>query len=299
MSEAADTIPAFLEFLSAQGHSERTRTAYTSDLKVFARWYLENIGEPFSVDLVMPSDLRAFREYEYTTVKRSPATVNRRLASLTSYFRWAVSAEYARFNPADQLASVRKAPTAPRWLSRLDANRLVREVEHDVMRGRKQGLRNFALIQLMLNTGLRVNEVSSLTLDDLELSERKGSVTVRSGKGSKYRTVPLNATSRNALRDNLAELPEVDHAYVFVGKRGDQLLPSGILYLVKRYATKAGLADVTPHTLRHTALKALLDRGIDLGTIQRIAGHENVSSTLRYTTPSGADLQKAVDRLDS
>jgi site-specific recombinase XerD len=104
---------------------------------------------------------------------------------------------------------------------------------------------------LLSNTGLRVGELAQLTLGDIELSLRKGLVTVRSGKRVKYRQVPLNVDARRALEEYLPVRPSGEGECLFIGQRGGGLTPPAIWRVVKRYGKHAGLA-ISPHTLRHT-----------------------------------------------
>ncbi len=149
------------------------------------------------------------------------------------------------------------------------------------------------------HTGLRVGELCALRLGDVDLSERKGRVTVRSGKGQKYRVIPLNADVRRALAQYLAVRPRVADDHLFVSQRGGTALSThGVEQLVATYARQAGLEDVTPHTLRHTFGKGLLDAGVDLPTVAALLGHENLNTTAVYTHPSARDLERAVEKLE-
>ncbi len=150
----------------------------------------------------------------------------------------------------------------------------------------------------MRHTGLRVEELCSLTLNDLEISPRKGKVVVQSGKGPKYREVPLNLDTRKALEAYFEEEPQVDDEHVFIGQRGNGLTPSAVQAIVQKYAYHAGLESVTPHVLRHTFWRSLIDRGVDLVTVKELMGHTRIDSTARYTRLSEKDLEGALARLE-
>lgn len=150
---------------------------------------------------------------------------------------------------------------------------------------------------VMLHTGLRVSEVSNLRLGDISISPRKGEVIVRGGKGEKFRTVALNSNVRKALQAYLSERPCVDHDYLFIGQKGKPVRPPGIYYLIKKYAYDARIDSVSPHTLRHTFGKNLVDAGVSLDRVAMLLGHKNLDTTRIYTTPSEADLQEAVERI--
>jgi site-specific recombinase XerD len=171
-------------------------------------------------------------------------------------------------------------------------DRLIREAE------RHADKRNLAILLTLCHTGLRVGELCNLRLGDVVTSERKGEVRVRGGKGNKDRTVPLNNDVRRALTAYRSVRPTVAGDHFFVGQRGTPLRPQGVQQVVAKYARRAGLPDVTPHVLRHTFAKHVLDAGEDLATVQRLLGHERLETTAIYTQPTARDLEEAVRRLE-
>lgn len=150
---------------------------------------------------------------------------------------------------------------------------------------------------VLLNTGLRVSELSRLKLDDIEISERKGQITVL-GKGNKYRTLPLNVEARRAIEDSLQQRPDLDHDYWLWGSRGGRLKSWGIQNVLRKYAYLAQIEDVTSHTLRHTFGKKLVEAGVPLDQVATLMGHSNIETTRRYTTPGACDLRRAVEQLE-
>jgi site-specific recombinase XerD len=170
---------------------------------------------------------------------------------------------------------------------------LLREAE------RHGNKRNLAILQLLRHTGLRVGELCNLRLGDVTISERKGEVLVRGGKGTKDRTIPLNNDVRRAVEAYKQVRPRVADDRLFVGQRGQPLRPQGVQLVVRKYARRAGLPEVTPHVLRHTFAKHVLDAGEDLATVQRLLGHERLETTAIYTQPTARDLEAAVRRLEA
>lgn len=183
-------------------------------------------------------------------------------------------------------------------------------------------IRDLAVIQTLLGTGLRISELANLRLEDVEVFERKGLVRVREGKGGKSRVVPLDNQTRSALlryiekRKKQLQLPEQmpeqqlsrrkrpsgnssrpktqqPEGPLFVGQRGP-LNVRGIDYLVRKYAYQARIENCTAHTLRHTFAKNLVDAGIPLDQVATLLGHESLDTTRIYTRPSLRDLEKAV-----
>ena len=286
-----DHFDEFEQALVEEGKSPLTVKNYLSDLKHFATWFEGTNGEALAPQRITLLDVRAYKSHLMTVRKFKPATVNRRLASLSRYCRWAKKQGLMQNDPTDEVKGVSQVKAAPKALGRLELRRLLREVH-------KSGVgRDIAIVEVLANTGLRVGELAKLTLDDLELSARKGKLTVRSGKGNKYREVPLNADARRALRAYLGLWPQDGDRALFLGQRGNGLTSSAIWRVVKKYGQRAGL-EISPHTLRHTFGTRLVRRkGIDLVTVAAMMGHESLETTAIYTQPSEEDMAEAVETL--
>ncbi len=282
----------FAQYLRASDKSDNTVEAYLRDLRLFGEWFQSSNGEEMTPEGITPIDVKEYKAYLLQVKRFKPATVNRRLASISAFCAWATKQGLVEANPAERIGNVQEVELAPRWLTRKEQYALVRAVQKD------GNTRDEAVIMLLLHTGLRVSEASNLRLSDIEISQRKGEVTVRDGKGGKHRVVPLNADVRRALAEYLESRPEALHDYVFVGKQKGQLKPWGIQYVASKYAYLAKLDSVTPHTLRHTFGKNLVDAGVSLDKVATLLGHKNLNTTRVYTRPSGADLATAVEKLE-
>lgn len=232
-----------------------------------------------------PLDVAEYKRY-LVTRKKKPATVNRALASIRSFFSWAVGERLAGSNPAGSAKSVKSAAQAPKALDRKEQLALVRAVQ------RKGDKRDVAIVTLLLHTGMRVSELCALDVGDVVLNERSGSATVRHGKGGKRREVPLNATARRALKAWLEERGGGPGPPLFTSRRGGGITPRGVEYMVARYAYDARLEDVTPHTLRHAFCKQLIDAGESLDRVAVLAGHASLNTTARYARPTVKDLAR-------
>lgn len=261
-----------------------------------------------------------------------PTTVNRRLISLRRFFKWAHRQRLVDENPFDLLERVyvreqASQEIAPRWLDGKEQLALLRAVRKgsDDSSNRSDGsngsIRDMAVIQTLLGTGLRISELANLRLEDVEVSERKGLVRVREGKGGKSRVVPLDNRTRSALlryfeqRTNEVQLKDQKgqlalaavnkgrssrmsrplEGPLFMGQRGP-FSERGIDYLVRKYAYQARLENCTAHTLRHTFAKNLVDAGTPLDQVAILLGHESLDTTKVYTRPSHGDLERAVRR---
>ena len=285
-------IGRFLKDLERQETSPQTRRAYQLDLLHFAAWFARTVGEGFSPEAVTPTDVRDYRSYLINVDKRRPATVNRRLAALRRFFQWAKALGLAKELPTENVKGVASSPRAPHWLEKRDVDRLIGTVE------RHGNTRDLAIVLTLRHTGIRVSELCSLMLGDVETSERKGTLTVRSGKGSKFRILPLNVDARQAITAYLKVRPTVSADHLFIGQRGQGISSRAVELLVTKYGRLAGLEDVTPHTLRHSFGKHALDAGADLVSVSALLGHQRLETTAIYTTPSQRDLEKVVEKLE-
>jgi site-specific recombinase XerD len=205
-----DDLAAFLLDLCKEEVSPNTLASYQSDLAGFARWFSETNGEAFSAKAVTPTDVRDYKAHLVSVEHRAPATVNRRLAALRKFFTWAKGARHVTELPTETVKGLPRAPRAPKSLEKREVDRLIRRAQQ---RGKK---RDIAILELLRHTGLRVSELTTVRLDDIEITERKGAVTVRSGKGNKYRVVPLNADVRRALNAYLAVRPKAEDDHFFL-----------------------------------------------------------------------------------
>jgi site-specific recombinase XerD len=157
-------------------------------------------------------------------------------------------------------------------------------------------------VTLLLYTGLRLHELVALDVEDVSISARKGLLVVRSGTGDVYREVPLNRPCRAALELWLASRhSDVDGAdgrrALFVGPRGQRLTPRSVDRVVRGVAARAGL-ELSAHVLRHTCVTNLVRSGNDLVLVAELAGHRRLETTRRYSLPSAADRQAAMDALE-
>ena len=282
-------VERFLSSLERQDKSSATLKSYRSDLTDFINWFQDTNGEPFNPNRVTPIDLREFKQHLLTKGAKA-STINRKLSCLKSFFKWAQREGLVEMMPSFP-QPVRTQPLTPRWLDKVQQNALLRAV-------RKEGkLRDIAIITMLLHTGLRVSELCQLRWEDIVLSDRKGYLIVRAGKGGKQRQVPLNREVRQVLRAYREKVGEPKEGFVFLGRDGEPLGARGVEVIVQKFARKAGLEGVTPHTLRHTFCHNLLRAGVDLVTVAALAGHESLTTTARYTQPSEREKEEAVERL--
>jgi integrase/recombinase XerC len=284
-----DTVMDYQEYLERTGKSANTVKAYAYDVAAFASWFEQTTGDEFGPGIVDPREITDYRGHLLQRGS-SPATINRRLVALRRYFLWAKKQGMISNTPFEMLERVRvkeQKDVAPRWLTRNDQLALLRAV--------RQGgkARDLAIIQMMLDAGLRISEVAGLNMSDIELNDRSGWVYVRTGKGMKPRSIPLSVHIRKALQAYLTIRRDVDEDSLFLGQRGP-LSEWGIHAIVKKYAYQARQEDVTAHTLRHSFAKNLVDAGTPLDQVAILLGHESLDTTQIYTRPGERDLVRAV-----
>lgn len=292
-------------YLQNEDRSDLTIKVYVADVEAFSSWFEKQNQEVLELARVTPSDLRSYRQYLQETLRHKASTVNRKLASLASWLHWAVETEQITSNPMEKVKYISRVRQVPKWLDKNQQYALQRAMEKDLqlakLRYPKRWLtrrRDVSLVTFMLHTGLRLSETAALTLDDIKISDRSGEVLVRQGKGNKERVVPLKADTREALREWLKVRPQSADNHLWLTtevEENDRLTPRAFQRILKRYGQDAGIANLTPHVLRHTFAKNLADKKVGVEIIARLLGHNNLSTTQIYIQPGQTDLQKAME----
>lgn len=272
-------LQAFLSHLSGRNDSPRTIRAYGSDLTDFIE-FLERRGgaraaRPADVE---PLDIRAWlAELSTRGVKR--ATIARRVSALRSFYDWMRREGIVEDNPAKDVSTPRLERKLPRFLDENDVVRLVESPDDSEF----AGARDRAILEMLYATGMRVSELSGLTLDDLHPDENEMRVM---GKGSRERWVYFGPRARASVEKYLAQRRgrRVRSNALFVNARGTALTDRSVRRVVSRWVTQSAVRrKISPHGLRHSFATHLLDRGADLRAIQELLGHASLGTTQRYT----------------
>jgi len=292
----------FTEFntsLLEEALSAATRSAYQYDLNKFDQWLKESKGDSVDFRELSAIDLLNYRQFLLNVKGLKPATINRALEALRKFCAWAFQKKKLKKDISTSLKPVRFARNRqPVGLLEPEVHALLR------VAGESQyGLaaRNYALVQIMLQTGLRVGEVADLKMRDVTARERTGAVVVRQGKGLKEREVPLNATVRRALRHYLEERggePKAEDPF-FLSERKSAMPKRTIQAVISQLGKKAKITRVkfSAHTLRHTfALNYLKQNPGKLVELASLLGHESLDTTAVYTRPSQEDLAADLER---
>lgn len=267
---------------------------YLSDLHSFIVWYetksikfSEAIRVGFQLEQITTPTLIRYRSYLQSQLKLAPASINRYLVTLKSYFSWAVDLKKITNNPATVVKLIPLMKSSPRQINDVEESALVSAVtSHGLFRDR-------AIIILMLHTGLRAAEVCQLKSKHIHLRKRGGYLQVY-GKRNKYREVPLNATARKVLSEYL---PTVTGSWLFVSRKTKTTITTRALgYLVDKYARIAGVEDVSPHDLRHRFGYRMAET-VPLHRLAQIMGHDSLDTTMIYVRGTSEDLQRDVEQI--
>lgn len=272
-------IERFLKYLDVERNaSKHTIRAYEIDLKDFSRFCGSAIDK---IDLI---DIRGFVS-ELINKGRSKTTVSRKIATVRSFFRYLYQEGVVKSNPAKLIPSPKTSKHLPNFLSVDEVFSLIESPERIGM----LSVRDRAILELLYSSGLRVSEIVSLDLDDINV--RDGLIKVK-GKGRKERIVPVGKKAMDALKLYLVErkllrkrkgIKETDTA-LFLNKKGQRLTDRQVRRIVVKYAKISGIkGQISPHVLRHTFATHLLIGGADLRVIQELLGHSSLSTTQRYT----------------
>jgi site-specific recombinase XerD len=298
-TSASALLDGFQNHLAKRDLAPATIRVYLHDLTVFQNW-LDEVYDvsPPPILQTGTAELVAFRQYLLKEKSQRPATVNRRIQSLRLFFRWLQEAHDVDENPAEHLRYVRYARRPqPVALNRQEVIALLNAAANS---SHGMAKRNSALVQLMLQTGLRVGEVATLCYGDIDLGARSGWVRVQTGKGLKFRQVPLNVTARRTLQDYLETLGKLSNdSPIFFSKRKTPLSVRAVQNLITALSRRAQInrISVSAHTLRHTfAANYLKTNPGKLVELADLMGHESLDTTAIYTRPSQADLSNDLER---
>jgi len=295
-----DHIGHFLNFMSVEkGASGNTVAAYKNDLRQFDSFVtgLRGNGKPrdwaqLERDLIIDY-LLSLKRKNY-----ADATVARKVAAIKSFFQYLQAEGTIRGNPTESLASPHVGRSLPKPLSVTEVDELL---EQPMKRNTPEAKRDRAMLELLYATGLRVTELVSLEMDDVNLAGLHPYVRCM-GKGSKERTIPIHEQAAAAvtgyLNDGRAALVKNrKESALFVNRRGERLTRQGFWLILKQYAKEANItSSVTPHTLRHSFATHMLRGGAPLRSVQELLGHANISTTQVYTQIANEHVRQVYEK---
>nr|CAA6828527.1 MAG: Tyrosine recombinase XerD [uncultured Thiotrichaceae bacterium] len=282
-------IDLFLDSIWAErGLSQNTLESYGRDLCTLCAWLNQ---QDTSLEKASRADLLSYFSERYQS-GTSVATNTRLLSSMRRFYRYLVRESMLETDPTSQIDSPAQGRTLPIALSEQDVEALLAMPDTDSV----LGLRDRAMLELLYATGLRVSELTAITMSRVSLQH--GIVRVF-GKGNKERLVPMGEEALDWLNQYLnTARPELMAGkgvceQVFVTNRGSGMTRQAFWYLIKRHTLNAGIIKpVSPHTLRHAFATHLLNHGADLRVVQMLLGHSDLSTTQIYTHVAKARLQE-------
>jgi integrase/recombinase XerC len=274
-----DRVQEYLGYLrSVRGVSERTLKAYEGDLIRFSSYCKNRDSAP---EAAAPYEVQGFIG-DLSAEGMASISVNRALSSIRGFYRWLMRFEIRTDNPADNLRNLKTPKNLPVFLWE---GEMANFAELPETAGILWPLRDKALILIMYSAGLRISELTALSLSNLERDLLSGRVI---GKGDKERYVFFSDEAREALA---AYLP-ARHARLrgehptdklFINRRGGAISVAGVRWIIARYAERSGLQkNIHPHALRHSFATHLVNAGCDVRIVQELLGHASLSTTQRY-----------------
>jgi len=258
----------FIDFLKRQGKASATILAYRSDIKQFVDFLVEE-KKITQVTSVLPEHIEDFKKY-LAEKKYIAKSISRKLNSIRTFFRFLLSQKLIKKDPASVVSHPHYEPAPPRILSKIEYRALRDCARNDP--------RLAAIVEVLLQTGMRVGELARLTLDDFNDKEIK----VAPYESNPGRTVRLNSAAKNTLQRWLDIRPKTTSRSLFITKKGNPLPVRNIRSLFNRLFKKAGIENATINSLRHTFIAHQLMAGVPIEIIQKTVGHKRLSTTEKY-----------------
>ncbi len=270
LTELQDT---FVKKLKEKGRAKSTIIAYSKDIEQLTEFLnAKNITDPKKITL---DELQEFKKSlekkDYT-----PKSISRKINSIRTFFKSLLAENIISENPADKLSHPKFETKPPRVLTEMEY-RALRDVS-------RSDVRLFSIVELLLQTGIRIGELSRLKLNDVKTTQdgKTRYIEVEAYGSHESRKVPLNNSANQALEQYLKARPESDSEEIFITKTGNPLLVRNIRTSIDRAFEKAGIKDAKVNDLRNTFIAHHLANGVSLVTVSKLVGHKRLSTTEKY-----------------
>ena len=260
-------LPKFVANLEEKGRSPSTVLAYRADLEQLIS-YLQDKNKVLA-NQVSSDDVASFRD-SLLAQKYTPKSVSRKLNAVKTFFRWLLSEKHISSDPSAEVAHPKIDPSMPKFLSPLEY-RALRDVVRD-------DIRIAAIVELILQTGMRISEVANVKTKNIKSEE----VKIEAYATQPERTIPLNKPAKVVVDQYVEIRPTANSPHVFVSKNGKPLAVRNIRAAIDRYFSKADIPDYSVNDLRTTFIVENLKAGVDLVMISQVVGHKRLSTTERY-----------------
>lgn len=282
-----DRVQGFLKFLEVEkGYAENTIAAYQNDLNQFFQYLQEEDENLESWADVKKGMITGYISHLKNSDTYASSTVARKVAATKSFFHFLVAKGDIKEDPTITLDSPKVKKRLPKAISPAEIDRLLQAPVHE---SGPKAQRDLALLEMLYASGMRVTELVSLNLADIELENSTGQVRVKGKKpNARERVIPISGSAVEAIkhyikngREQLVHDPNEDA--LFLNNRGQRLTRQGLWLIIKHYVETVGIStQVTPHTLRHSFAAHKLSQGKSLQDIQKLLGHANISTTQVY-----------------
>lgn len=286
-------VNQFINYLDVErGLAQNTLESYGRDLHQFEH-YLQ-IGKMGMLKDTNRSTIITYLS-SLQSKGRAVSTISRNLAAIKSFYQYLVRERYLENDPAAKLESPKIEKKLPKVLTINEVEELLKQPSSLL----PTGLRDKAMLELLYATGIRVSELISLNISDINLD--MGYIKCY-GKGAKERIVPLGSIAVKCVQDYLNKgrsklIRTYEEAALFVNHHGNRLTRQGFWKIIKKYAHEAAIdKEITPHTLRHSFATHLLENGADLRSVQKMLGHADISTTQIYTHVTNNHLKEVYDK---
>ncbi|MDC1386883.1 site-specific tyrosine recombinase XerD [Candidatus Thioglobus sp.] len=281
----SDLIDQFIDFYwLTTGASKNTLSAYRSDLKIFSKWL--NNNSLIDVDKKEIQDYFSYRKDSNI----SASTQSRMLTCLHSFYQYLSDKQNLKIDPTEQLDYPKLEKKLPVFLNVQEVERLLEAPNSKSLFGQ----RDRAMLELLYSCGLRVSELINLSYHNINLKDEFIRIH---GKGNKERLLPMGEIAidyltKYELNSRPALLKNGQSDSYFLSNRGRAMSRQNFFYIIKDYASKAGIdKPLSPHSLRHAFATHLVQKGADLRSVQLMLGHSDISSTQLYTHIQNAQLK--------
>lgn len=260
-------LPEFVGSLQEKGRSPSTVLAYRADVEQLIDFSVKR--QKPSPEMLSPQDVVDFRDF-LSSQKYTAKTVSRKLNAIKTFYRWLKDKGYISRDPSKDVEHPKIEVSMPKFLSELEY-RALRDVVRDDLRIR-------AIVELILQTGMRISEIANLKMHNL----KDDKIVIEKHATQPKRIVTYNESARNAVNEYLQIRPKVDSEFVFISKNGNPLAVRNIRASIDKYMQKAGVPQYSVNDIRSTFIVENLKRGVDLVTISQAVGHKRLSTTERY-----------------
>lgn len=264
-----DLHQKYQQHLQSQGKAHATVIAYTKDIEQLVD-FLGKQGKTQPED-VTAEDIDAFKEL-LKKQRYTGKSISRKINSIKSFFRYLISEGIVAENPAEVIVHPKYDQAPPRILSKLEYRALRDAARSDV--------RIFAIVEMLLQTGMRISELAALQLADIDFD--RNVITIKGQNSHGTRKVPMNVAAKNALSDYLKIRPRTKEKTVFLTKTCRPFLVRNIRTAIDRYFRLAGIKDAKVNDLRHTFIVEQLKAGTPLVYISQLVGHKRITTTEKY-----------------